>query len=65
VFLSTWLAAQENKSCSASAHVSSYSIQAGSAYTPANYAATAFNTDPNYTSTEATLNNYRNLTTCP
>jgi hypothetical protein len=65
VFLSTWLAAQENKSCSASAHVSSYSIQAGSAYTPANYAGTAFNTDPNYTSTEATLNNYRNLTTCP
>ena len=65
VLLSTWLAAQENTCCNAKAHVSSYSIQAGSAYTPANYAGTAYTTDPNYVSTEATLVNYRTLKTCP
>lgn len=65
VMLSTWLGAQENTTCSANAHVSSYSIQPGSAYAPANYAATAYSTDPSYTSTEATLKSYRTLTTCP
>jgi hypothetical protein len=64
VLLSSWLAAQETGSCSRNANVSSYSIQAGSAYAPANYAGTNYSTDPNYTSTEATLNNYSNLTTC-
>lgn len=65
VLLSTWLMAQENAGCSPKAHVSRYSIQAGSAYTPANYQGTAFATDPAYTATVATLNAYRNLTTCP
>lgn len=58
VLLSSWLMAQENAACSANAHVSSYSIQPGSAYTP------MFTTDPNYTSTNQTLINYQNLTTC-
>lgn len=61
VLLSTWLGAQENKSCHANARVTSYSIQPGSAYTPS---AGGFSTDPNYVSTEATLLNYATLTTC-
>jgi hypothetical protein len=65
VLLSTWLAAQENTACTPNAHVSMYSIQPGSAYWPANYAGTAFGTDPNYTQTDATLTGYRNLVTCP
>ncbi|HXY24335.1 MAG TPA: protein-glutamine glutaminase family protein [Candidatus Acidoferrum sp.] len=64
VLLTTWLAAQENKTCSANAHVSMYSIQPGTAYSPANFAGTAFTTDPNYTQTNATLIAYRNLVTC-
>lgn len=64
VLLSTWLAAQENKTCSAFAHVSMYSIQPGSAYWPSNFAGTAFGTDPNYVQTDATLTAYRNLVTC-
>ena len=64
VLLTTWLAAQENKTCSSNAHVSMYSIQPGTAYCPANFAGTAFSTDPNYTQTDATLINYRNLVTC-
>ena len=64
VLLSTWLAAQENPACSPNANVSMYSIQAGSAYTPANYAGTAFTTDPAYTATDATCVSYSGLTTC-
>lgn len=64
VLLTTWLAAQENKTCSANAHVSMYSIQPGSAYWPANFAGTAFGTDPNYVQTNATLIAYQNLVTC-
>jgi hypothetical protein len=64
VMLSSWLTAQENAACSAHAKVSMYSIQPGSAYSPANYAGTAFTTDPAYTATDATLINYKNLTTC-
>jgi hypothetical protein len=65
VLLSSWLAAQEQQSCAtATAHVSMYSIQPGSAYTPANFAGTAFNTDPAYTQTDATLVAYANLVTC-
>ena len=41
-----------------------YSIQPGSAYSPANYAGTAFTTDPAYTATDATLIAYSGLTTC-
>jgi len=64
VLLSSWLAAQKNAACSANANVSMYSIQPGSAYTPANYAGTQFSTDPNYTATDQTLLDYQNLTTC-
>lgn len=64
VLLSTWLAACENKTCSANAHVSMYSIQPGSAYWPDNFAGTAFGTDPNYVQTNATLLAYQNLVTC-
>ena len=64
VMLSSWLTAQENAACGAHAKVSMYSIQPGSAYTPANYAGTAFTTDPSYTATDATLIAYKNLTTC-
>jgi hypothetical protein len=63
VLLSTWLAAQQNKNCSPNAHVSLYSIQPGSAYTPAG-GWTAFSTDPNYIATDATLIAYKNLLTC-
>ena len=65
VLLSSWLAAQQNTGCAATAHVSMYSIQPGSAYTPANGAGTAFTTDPNYALTEQTLLAYSSLTTCP
>jgi hypothetical protein len=64
VLLSTWLTAQENKACDTNAKVSMYTIQPGSAYTPANYAGTAFTTDPSYTATDATLTAYRNKVTC-
>jgi hypothetical protein len=65
VLLSTWLMAQANTACAPSANVSKYSIQPGSAYSPANYQGTAFTTDPAYTATDATLIAYKNLTTCP
>jgi hypothetical protein len=65
VLLSSWLTAQANHACSANAGVSMYSIQPGSAYSPANHAGTAFTTDPAYTATDATLISYQNLTTCP
>jgi hypothetical protein len=65
VLLSVWLAAQANKTCSPGARVSMYSIQPGSAYTPANYGGTQYYTDNNYVSTDATLTAYRNLHTCP
>jgi hypothetical protein len=65
VLLSSWLAAQEDTSCSTSAKVTTYSIQPGSAYAPANGSGTAFSTDPNYTATHQTLIDYKNLTTCP
>ena len=64
VLLSTWLGAQKNTACHPNANVSMYSIQAGSAYAPANYTGTAFSTDPAYTATDATLINYAGLTTC-
>lgn len=64
VLLSTWLSAQEAASCGANANVSMYSIQPWTAYTPANYAGTAFTTDPAYVATNNTLNAYKNLTTC-
>jgi Glutaminase len=63
VLLTTWLAAQENKNCSANAHISLYSIQPGTAYTPWG-GWTAFSADPNYVATDTTLTAYRNLVTC-
>lgn len=65
VMLSTWLMAQENAACSANANVSMYSIQPGTAYSPANYEGTSFTTDPAYTATDTTLINYHSFTTCP
>jgi hypothetical protein len=65
VLLSTWLGAQEHVPCWPTANVSMYSIQPGSAYSPANYGGTAFATDPTYTDTDATLTGYANATTCP
>lgn len=62
--LSTWLSAQEHASCHSNANVSMYSIQPGSAYSPANYTGTSFTTDPSYTATDATLTTYSGLTTC-
>lgn len=64
VLLSTWLQAQANATCSPHAKVTSYTIQPASAYSPANYAGTAFTTDPLYTATNATLINYQHLVTC-
>ena len=65
VLLSTWLMAQKDTTCSATANVSTFSIQPGSAYSPANFAGTAFATDPTYTATHQTLTDYKNFTTCP
>ena len=65
VLLSSWLSAQQSSVCSPNAHVSMYSIQPGSAYSPAGYAGTTFTTDPSYTATDATLTAYHSLTTCP
>jgi hypothetical protein len=64
VLLSTWLGAQQQLACAGNAHVSMYSIQLSTAYTPANHAGTAFTTDPTYSATDATLIAYANLTTC-
>ncbi len=65
VLLSTWLAAQANKTCSPDANVSMYSIQPGSAYWPTSFSGTTFGTDPNYSLTNGTLISYQNLITCP
>lgn len=65
VLLSTWLAAQKEPTCHSNPNVSSYTIQPGSAYWPANNAGTMFDTDPSLTSTNYYLNLYRTLTTCP
>lgn len=66
VLLSSWLAAQENTRCNPDARVSKYSIQPGSAYGPAFFGnTTSFSTDPTYSATDTTLNNYHSLTTCP
>ncbi len=65
VLLATWLHAQENPACSATPHVSMISIQPTTAYSPANYAGTSFDTDPMYTNTNSTLVSYSPLHTCP
>ncbi|MDH3413629.1 MAG: protein-glutamine glutaminase family protein [Gammaproteobacteria bacterium] len=65
VLLSSWLSAQEKTACNPNANVSMYSIQPGSAYSPANYAGTAFTTDSSYTATDSALIGYSNFVTCP
>ncbi|MHC4756225.1 MAG: protein-glutamine glutaminase family protein [Planctomycetota bacterium] len=64
VLLSSWLTAQEKTACDSRANVSMYSIQPGSAYSPANYQGSAFTTDPAYTATDGTLVGYSSLVTC-
>jgi hypothetical protein len=64
VLLSTWLAAQENTTCDATANVSTFSIQPDSAYGPANYEGTEFVTDDLYESTDSTLIGYEAGITC-
>jgi hypothetical protein len=63
VLLSSWLYAQQNKTCDPDAKVSSYSIQPGSAYTPS-FPPGSYATDPDYSKTDQTLTNYHSLTTC-
>lgn len=65
VLLSNWLAAQKNTLCNSDANVTTFSIQPGAAYTPAFGSTNSFTTDPNYVSTDATLNMYKNGVTCP
>jgi hypothetical protein len=64
VLLSTWLTAQEEKTCASYAKVTMYSIQPSSAYWPSG-GPNSFGTDPTYALTNQTLLNYKNLTTCP
>lgn len=64
VTIYTWLEAQENFACSPTADISMYTIQPPEAYWPANHNGTAFGTDPSYTLTNGTLNNYKPLHTC-
>lgn len=63
--LSSWLNAQQDKRCSSTAHVSMYSIQPATAYSPSNYAGTLFDTDPTYSQTNTTLTAYSHLKSCP
>jgi Glutaminase len=64
VLLSSWLMAQEEKTCADYAKVTMYSIQPSSAYWPMG-GPNSFGTDPTYTLTNQTLLAYKNLTTCP
>jgi Glutaminase len=64
VLLSTWLMAQEDKTCAPNAKVTTYSIQPSSAYWPQGGPG-SYGTDPTYALTHATLLGYKNLTTCP
>lgn len=65
VLLSTWLHAQESPSCSSTPHVSMISLQPTTAYSPASYSGTSFDTDPFYYDSNSTLLSYHNRTTCP
>lgn len=64
VTLTTWLAALEVTGCNPNAHVSSYSVQPGTAYAPANLSGLVFTTDDNYMKTDQKLNEFKNLVTC-
>jgi Glutaminase len=59
VLLSEWLTAQANKNCYSGAGVTNYSIQPGSAYTPAG-GGSSYTTDANYTITNTDLQIYNN-----
>lgn len=67
VLLSTWLHAQENPACAASyiPNVTMINVQPTSSYAPAGTSGTMFSTDPVYTATNNTLDNYSALITCP
>ncbi|HXS38183.1 MAG TPA: protein-glutamine glutaminase family protein [Flavipsychrobacter sp.] len=65
VLLSTWLAAQQNKTCSNDAHVSKISIQPFAAYTPTDYTGNNYDTDSSFAATDATFYWYSTLKTCP
>lgn len=67
VLLSVWLHAQENPVCSGSfiPKVTMYNIRPTASYSPNGTSGLLFYTDPTYSSTNSTLNTYRNLITCP
>lgn len=67
VLLSVWLHAQENPVCVSwgVGNVSMINIQPTSSYAPADYSGYAFDPDPAYSDTNATLVAYSNLLTCP
>lgn len=66
VLLSQWLKAQENPDCSATAHVSEYSIQPSEAFMPSGgIPVVLYMTDPAYSYTNSTLTSYAPLQSCP
>ncbi|GAA4463404.1 hypothetical protein GCM10023093_11770 [Nemorincola caseinilytica] len=67
VLLSTWLHAQENPACAAgfTPNVTMINVQPTSSYAPSGSSGMTFSTDPAYTATNNTLDNYAALITCP
>jgi hypothetical protein len=67
VLLSAWLHAQENPACAGGSnpHVSMINIQPTPSYSPSDGTGYAFDTDPTFSSTDATLVSYAPLKTCP
>jgi len=65
--LSTWLHAQENPACAGSftPNITMINVQPTSSYAPMGTSGTVFSTDPAYSATNNTLNNYSALITCP
>ncbi len=68
VLLATWLHAQQNPACVPGGdvpHVSMINIQPTSSYSPSSGSGFTFDTDPTYSSTDATLTSYAPRITCP
>jgi Glutaminase len=65
VLLSVWLNAQKNPACSGNAAVDMINIQPTTAYSPATYSGTSFDTDPDFSSTDTTMVHYSMLKSCP
>ncbi len=67
VLLATWLHAQENPACAGSfnPHVTMINVQPTTSYAPSGSSGMSFSTDPMYTATNNTLDNYSALITCP